>query len=277
MEILVVGCGSLGGAFIQKLVEEFPDSSFYLVDHDKVETGNIERHPHFTFADVGLFKTDVISSYYRDRIKFTSLPHRIEQVRLDFFTRFQIIILTVDSLTTRRWVNWALYETPFEMEVPLFIEAGCEGKMAHSRLFRPLKRKKGPCIECTKSLYTSPAEIPPLCSLPSKLSTIEQCIQWARIILVNFDLPQICELAKNRAKEMGLDPNLLDLTKCKQVLGGIGPTEPSTNQEIARETLIEVKDRKDWMSQTVFISIQNGHEPQRIVLEPTIEYCPVCW
>ena len=100
MEILIVGLGSLGGAFVQKLVEGFPFTNFHLVDHDRVEEGNIGRHPFFSSADVGLFKTDVISNYYRDRTEFTFISHpmRIEQVPTDFFNKFSVIIATVDSL-----------------------------------------------------------------------------------------------------------------------------------------------------------------------------------
>jgi NEDD8-activating enzyme E1 len=185
MEILAVGLGSLGGEIIRNLVENFPFSSLHLVDHDRVEERNIGKHPFFTISDIGRFKTDVISDYYRNKIEFTLISHpiRIEQVPLNFFGKFSIIIAAVDSLATRRWLNWALYETYFgdDEDVPIFIEAGCEGNMAHSRLFRPMKRRKGPCIECTKNLYKRGDETVAFCAITSQLTSIEQCIQWASI------------------------------------------------------------------------------------------------
>jgi molybdopterin/thiamine biosynthesis adenylyltransferase len=279
MEILAVGLGSLGAAFIRNLVENFHFSSLHLVDHDRVEERNIEKHPFFTIADIGRFKTDVISDYYRNKTKFTLISHplRIEQVPLNFFARFSIIIAAIDSLTTRRWLNWALYETHFgdDKDVPIFIEAGCEGNMAHSRLFRPMKRRKGPCIECTKNLYKTGDESIALCSIPPQLRSIEQCIQWASISC--FDLREIMEIAKKKAQEVGLDYESISLSKCEQFLNRTVPTDPETNQRIAREALNELKKGEDWKKKTLFISLQNECEAQKIILEPSDEYCHVCW
>ena len=84
-------------------------------------------------------------------------------------------------------------------------------------------------------------------------------------------------LAKKKADDLGFDVEAIDLPKCEKTLLRTVPTDPETNQLIAREALNEFMEGEDWKEKTVFISLQKGHKAQKLLLEPAFEYCPICW
>lgn len=250
----IVGLGSLGGEFLIELVGEYYNSFFHLVDMDKVEKVNIGRHPLFEESDIGLYKTDVIAKKYSN---MKSYPICVEKIDMSFFSNISLLVCAVDSLITRRWLNWALYQIDGNI---IFLETGCEGKAAHARIFNPIKgiRDCGPCIECTIDLYTSDNDVIPLCTVPSEMD-LKNCVQWANLTCKVFDVNEIMKLAIKKADGLDLDSSLIDLAFCQKILNNTIPTDLSTNKKIAKEAIKELrKFYKGKNNKTVFITLQDN-------------------
>lgn len=238
-----------------------------MVDMDRVEAANIGRHPIFTQEDTGKFKAHVMAQKNEFVVAHNQ---RIEEMLISFFRHFHLIICAVDSISTRRWLNYALFECEQEC---LFIESGCEGKVAHARIFETIKRGKGPCVECTLDLYAKDETLP-LCGLPSEFGSVEMCVQWASAMNPTFDMDKTVELARDKAAQLGFNSHLVDREFCDSVLNRTVPTDPETNAEIAKLALDYLS--KEPFGAHTFINVCDGHVQKHNLL-PSESECMICW
>lgn len=265
MKLLLVGAGSLGAAFALGLgaYEEL-----HVVDMDVVEMGNLCNHPVFTDKDVGLLKVQVFARKFA-----RCVPHacRIEEMALAFLDSFDLIICAVDSMTTRRWLNYTLLSL---VQRCVFVEAGCEGCQAHARIMSVCRgNTRGPCVECTLDWYAPENQSLPLCTLSGQ-ATLQACVQYAAATCTaRDDVPAICKAARERARSLSLDFNAIDALYCQRILKQTVRTDPYACKVVA-ESALDVVSKREAVSGPVFVMVYTAPETSRILYCERIELEP---
>ncbi|GAB2266553.1 NEDD8-activating enzyme E1 catalytic subunit [Dionaea muscipula] len=106
-KILVVGAGGLGC----ELLKDLALSGFKNIDvigMDRIEVSNLNRQFLFRLEDVGKPKAVVAAKRVMERVSGVNIvPHfcRIEDKDLDFYSDFNIIVLGLDSIEARSYIN----------------------------------------------------------------------------------------------------------------------------------------------------------------------------
>ncbi|UKK00459.2 NEDD8-activating enzyme E1 catalytic subunit [Theileria orientalis] len=128
---------------------------------------------------------------------------KIQQLGLETLSQFDVVFSAVDSVTARRWLNWALFQivdrkppsggpsqpdlsSPVDLGrseptlrgLPLgtrtlLIDGGSQGIYGHVRLVDPFST---PCIECTLGMFSPESPLP---CLLTALKTPEDCVYHA--------------------------------------------------------------------------------------------------
>lgn len=163
-------------------------------------------------SDVGKPKATVAAQKIMDRIDGVHVtPHfcRIEEKEVDFYRQFQIIVLGLDSLEARSYINSIVcgflgrnnllfhnstfsltffppflaleYDEEGELDqssIKPMIDGGTEGFKGHSRVILP---GISPCFHCT--LWLFPPQVTfPLCTLAETPRSPAHCIEYAHLI-----------------------------------------------------------------------------------------------
>ncbi|BAM39107.1 NEDD8-activating enzyme E1 catalytic subunit [Theileria orientalis strain Shintoku] len=128
---------------------------------------------------------------------------KVQQLELETLSQFDVVFSAVDSVTARRWLNWALFQIVDRKQQPggpsrpdstsqadlgtrdpagreirrcsrtVLIDGGSQGLYGHVRVVSPFST---PCVECTLGMF-SPE--PPLPCLLTALRTPEDCVRHA--------------------------------------------------------------------------------------------------
>lgn len=189
IKLLIIGAGGLGCELLKDLAY-MGFSHIHIIDMDTIDLSNLNRQFLFRKSDIGRSKAEVAAEFIRKR-----LPHcnvvahckRIQDMDVDFYRQFNIVVCGLDSILARRWINGLLlslleYDEASNVldqstVIPM-IDGGTEGFKGNARLILPGLTA---CIECTLDLYP-PQVTFPLCTIATKPRLPEHCIEYARII-----------------------------------------------------------------------------------------------
>lgn len=186
--VLVVGAGGLGCELLKDLaLSGF--KNLEVIDMDRIEVTNLNRQFLFRLEDVGKPKAEVAAKRVMERVSGVNIvPHfcRIEEKDLDFYNDFNIIVLGLDSVEARSYINgvacsfleYDSNDNPKEETVKPMVDGGTEGFKGHARVIKP---GTTPCFECTIWLFPPQVKFP-LCTLAETPRTAAHCIEYAHLI-----------------------------------------------------------------------------------------------
>ncbi|XP_066341244.1 NEDD8-activating enzyme E1 catalytic subunit-like isoform X1 [Miscanthus floridulus] len=160
VEVLIVGAGGLGC----ELLKDLALSGFkklHVIDMDTIDVSNLNRQFLFRVQDVGKSKAEVAAKRVMERVNGVNIvPHfcRIEDKEIEFYSQFQIIVLGLDSIEARSYINsvacgfleYDSNDNPLQETVKPMVDGGTEGFKGHARVIIP---GTTPCFECNIWLF----------------------------------------------------------------------------------------------------------------------------
>ncbi|KAK4405693.1 NEDD8-activating enzyme E1 catalytic subunit [Sesamum angolense] len=252
------GAGGLGC----ELLKDLALTGFkYLdvIDMDRIEVTNLNRQFLFRLEDVGKPKAEVAAKRVMERVNGVNItPHfcRIEDKSLDFYSDFSIIVLGLDSVEARSYINavacgfleYDSEDNPREETVKPMVDGGTEGFKGHARIIVP---GTTPCFECTIWLFPPQVKFP-LCTLAETPRTAAHCIEYAHLIKWNEvhgsrsfdpdspeDMQWVYSEAVKRAELFGIPGVTYSFTQgvVKNIIPAIASTNAIISAACALETL----------------------------------------
>jgi ubiquitin-activating enzyme E1 C len=256
LRVLVIGAGGLGC----ELLKDLALSGFGhidVIDMDTIDVSNLNRQFLFRMKDVGKPKAEVAAERVMQRVKgVTVVPHfcRIEEKDVSFYQDFQIIVLGLDSLEARSYINSVVcgfleYEedgSPNIATIKPLVDGGTEGFKGHARVIFP---GITPCFHC--SLWLFPPQVTfPLCTLAETPRSPAHCIEYAHLIQwgqdrqgesFDADNPEHMKWIYDQAIKRGDQFNITGITYSltQGVVKNIVPAIASTNAIVAATCALE--------------------------------------
>ena len=264
VRLLIIGSGGLGC----ELLHNFALSGFTnldIIDMDTIDLSNLNRQFLFREADVGQPKSQVAAAFVTKRCPWVTVtPHfgRIEDKSNDFYRQFPLIVLGLDSVHARQWINekaaslaeWGNNPSTGAFEVLdsiVLIDGGTEGFKGS---VRRIQFGQTACIECAMYLFP-PTRRVPMCTLESVPRVPEHCVLFVKEKTWEVELPfgptvavpdgdntnhivWITKKAVERQLQFGIQ-GLIDVAFTLGVVKNVVPAVGFTNAMIAAQCVLE--------------------------------------
>ena len=252
--VLVVGAGGLGCELLKDLAL-MGFGNIDVIDMDTIDVSNLNRQFLFRKADVGRPKATVAAEFVMRRVagvKVTAHYCPIQDKDAAWYRQFQIIVMGLDSIEARRWLNamacslvtheanGAGEMVPELSSVIPLVDGGTEGFKGHVRTIYPCMSA---CFECTLDHFP-PQQAVPLCTIAETPRTAAHCILYAHLIeypkahpeaTADKDDPEyqqwVYARALARARQFSIEG--VTLMHTQGVLKNIIPAIASTNAIVA--------------------------------------------
>lgn len=212
VRVLTVGAGGIGCELLHLLaLSGF--GSLAIVDMDTIELSNLNRQFLFREEDIGKPKSYVAAQRVMERcpgVAVEGVFGRIEEQSDAFYQSFDVVVMGLDSVPARRWMNrkvaelatWEVFEeaegnspsiseaTPqrgppapaawmrITRAIPI-IETGTEGLQGHVK-FIDMAQRYGSCIECMMWMYEKQRKQVPMCTLENIPRIPEHCVLYVQ-------------------------------------------------------------------------------------------------
>eukprot|EP01062_Namystynia_karyoxenos_P066954 TRINITY_DN60871_c0_g1_i1.p1 TRINITY_DN60871_c0_g1~~TRINITY_DN60871_c0_g1_i1.p1 ORF type:complete len:491 (+),score=164.78 TRINITY_DN60871_c0_g1_i1:77-1474(+) len=275
LRILVIGAGGLGCEILKDLAL-LAFRNIEVIDMDTIDLSNLNRQFLFREKDIGQPKAKVAAEFVMRRCPGVNIQWhhgKIQDKDDDFYRGFQAIVLGLDSLQARRWINakvcelieWAddgqSREARVGYAIPI-IDGGTEGFKGHSRV---IMIGKTACLQSTEWMFP-PQVTFPMCTLENVPRLPEHCVMYVKTkiwpeggkvsehgqtwgpwpfgekVQIDGDNPDhicwIAERAQERAAAFGIGE--IDYQFTQGVIKNIIPAIASTNAIIAASCCNEV-------------------------------------
>jgi ubiquitin-activating enzyme E1 C len=190
INILVVGAGGIGCEVLHALaVSPLVICNFFVIDLDTIDLSNLNRQFLFRTEHVGKSKALVAAEEIKKRypqMRIQAIHDRIENLGADFYRSMHFILLGLDSVPARQWIN-STVATLFAEDVaraggdasqafPIgMIDGGTE---AYKGSVRRIEIQKTPCIECMMYQFP-PRKGVPMCTLENIPRNATHCVLYA--------------------------------------------------------------------------------------------------
>ncbi|EPY23341.1 ubiquitin-activating enzyme E1 C [Strigomonas culicis] len=314
VEVLIVGAGGTGSEILHLLAMS-GFARLTILDMDRIELSNLNRQFLFQEKDIGAFKSDVAAAFVRARcpgVAIHAVVGSAEEQSDDFYRRFDLIFLALDSNAVRHWVNRKVVELGTWEVVPRaavpglaaadahaapfvrvlractpLVDVGTEGYRGHTKFRHPPRL---PCLACAMD-PTPGEEKVPMCTLHTIPRLPQHCVLYAKEKLWRDAFPDtdldadreehirwLTEQARQRQREFGIHGDITE----KYVLGVVKNVVPAvgfTNAFVAGQAVTEVVKRFTGVgeSREVFwvYSGLNGSFLMATA-ETGLPSCPVC-
>ncbi|RNF18445.1 putative ubiquitin activating enzyme [Trypanosoma conorhini] len=271
VRLLLAGAGGIGCEVLHTLaLSGFTDIT--VVDMDTIELSNLNRQFLFSEADIGRSKAEVAAAFVRRRcpgVRVNAVFGRLEDQHDDFYRQFHAVILALDSVAARRWMNqklaeiavWEIVDAAAEgakggkqkritSSIP-FIDTGTEGYEASCRVIR-LDTGATACVECDLDIYP-PRETVPFCTLENVPRSPEHCVLYVQFRLwdvlrpgetLDSDNPAhiawVCAEAQKRKEAFGITGPDIDCSFALGVVKNVVPAVGFTNALVAGQASLEL-------------------------------------
>lgn len=189
LNILVVGAGGIGCEILHALaVSPLVYCNFVVIDLDTIDLSNLNRQFLFRTEHVGKPKATVAAEEIKKRfpqMRITAIHDRIENLGADFYRSMHFILLGLDSVPARQWIN-STVATLFAEDVARadgdasqamaigMIDGGTE---AYKGSVRRIEMQKTPCIECMMYQFP-PRKGVPMCTLENVPRNATHCVLY---------------------------------------------------------------------------------------------------
>eukprot|EP00283_Hemiselmis_rufescens_P004686 CAMPEP_0173424552 /NCGR_PEP_ID=MMETSP1357-20121228/4449_1 /TAXON_ID=77926 /ORGANISM="Hemiselmis rufescens, Strain PCC563" /LENGTH=381 /DNA_ID=CAMNT_0014387807 /DNA_START=1 /DNA_END=1146 /DNA_ORIENTATION=- len=230
-----------------------------VIDMDTIELTNLNRQFLFRQPDVGSSKAEVAAAFVNKRVPGANVvPHfaKIQDKDGDFYKQFHIIIMGLDSLEARRWMNDLIcsfleYDEDGNIDPSTaltVVDGGTEGLKGHVNVIKP---GTTPCFECILPLFPPQVNFP-MCTLADVPRTPAHCVEWSKQlewdrarpfgdVALDCDdadhMQWLFKTSEKRAKEHGIEGVTLKFTQgvAKRIIPAIAATNAVVAAACANE------------------------------------------
>ena len=228
---VIVGLGSLGNEILKKILT-IKVKKLLLIDPDIIEISNLNKQFYFKEEDLKKYKVKILQKKIKEffpEIKIEVSKKKIQEINFEILRNYFFIILTVDNIETRNYVNFEFFQQKkiideiektnllknnkitqkknFVKNQFLF-DFGSNLFLGHIRIISDYFDS---CLNCNNELFDKNQNIKNICSIKGIPGNFEDC--------VNITFLKIEKIKKNeKFKENLVNEKLNNNSKNENIL-----------------------------------------------------------